>query len=87
MSSSFYNSQVPASERLDFMRKFSLYPFSMKLGVATDLWSEVAVLVMVRQEILKLLAVFKVTNQNLPALYCLITAKDKVLFMCIGILH
>ena len=42
------------------MRKFSLYPYSMKLGLATDLWSEVAVLVMVRQEILKLLAVFKV---------------------------
>ena len=42
------------------MRKYSLYPFSMKLGIATDLWSEVAVLVMARQEIIKILVTLKV---------------------------
>ena len=54
--------QVPASERLDFMRKFSLYPYSMRLGIATDLWAEVAVLVMARQEIMKMIAVIKVAT-------------------------
>ena len=53
---------MPASERLDFMRKFSLYPYSMRLGIATDLWAEVAVLVMARQEIMKMIAVIKVAT-------------------------
>ena len=42
------------------MRKYSMYPFSMKLDIATDLWSEVAVLVMARQEIMKILVTIKV---------------------------
>mmetsp|Transcript_24072 Transcript_24072/g.23137 ORF Transcript_24072/g.23137 Transcript_24072/m.23137 type:complete len:732 (+) Transcript_24072:2-2197(+) len=58
--------QVPASERLDFMRKFSLYPYSMQLGRATDQWAEVAVLVMARQEILKLLALLKSGFRPMP---------------------
>lgn len=52
--------QVPSSGRLDFMRKYSLHPYSLKLDLATDLWSEVAVLVMTRQEIIKVLAALKV---------------------------
>lgn len=44
------------------MRKFSLYPYSMRLGIATDLWAEVAVLVMARQEIMKMTALIKVTK-------------------------
>jgi hypothetical protein len=42
------------------MRKYSLHPYSLKLDLATDLWSEVAVLVMARQEIIKVLAALKV---------------------------
>jgi hypothetical protein len=52
--------QVPSSGRLEFMRKYSLHPYSLKLDLATDLWSEVAVLVMARQEIIKVLAALKV---------------------------
>ena len=51
------------------MRKYSLYPFSMKLGIATDLWSEVAVLVMARQEIIKILVTLKVRASSVPSIH------------------
>jgi hypothetical protein len=47
------------------MRKYSLHPYSLKLDLATDLWSEVAVLVMARQEIIKVLAALKVRTFRL----------------------
>ena len=43
------------------MRKYTMLPFSSKLGLSIDLWSEVAVLIMARQEITKMLLVIKVS--------------------------
>ena len=51
----------PASERLEFMRKYSLPPFSQKLGNAVDMWCEAAVLVKTRKQ---LTSIFEAVNAN-----------------------
>lgn len=76
--------QVPSSGRLEFMRKYSLHPYSLKLDLATDLWSEVAVLVMARQEIIKVLAALKV---RIIRLVMLISSDCVLLDRCSSILY
>ena len=56
----------PASERLEFMRKYSLPPFSQKLGNAVDMWCEAAVLVKTRKQLTSLFEAVSENTYRLP---------------------
>jgi hypothetical protein len=52
--------QVPAYGRLEFMEKYSSTAYALELNAATDMWSEVATLVLARLQVLQLMYKFKV---------------------------
>lgn len=56
----------PASERLEFMRKYSLPPFSQKLGNAVDMWCEAAVLVKTRKQLTAIFEAVAANSYRLP---------------------
>jgi hypothetical protein len=61
---------VPAAQRFGFMHKYSVDEFSLDMGRAVDMWSEVAVLTATAAEAYKLLNKVKVRTPAFVLVLC-----------------
>ena len=69
---------MPTSERLEFMQKYAVGPpYSLRMGLAVDVWSEAAVLIAARVEITSTISAMKVKCEEFKSfmwrelsLYC-----------------